>query len=93
MYLSSHWDGFPLGLGLVVEDKPTELSCAYSTLLQPATLDSQPIGGHRPSDSHAASPNYNAGLNPGNGETRERSGEGAGRGAANPGPEVVEETK
>ena len=22
------WDGFPLGLGLVVEDKPTELSCS-----------------------------------------------------------------
>ena len=26
MCLSRHWDGFPLGLGLVVEDKPTELS-------------------------------------------------------------------
>ena len=29
MCLSRHWDGFPLGLGLVVEDKPTELSCMY----------------------------------------------------------------
>ena len=26
-----HWDGFPLGLGLVVEDKPTELSCTHYT--------------------------------------------------------------
>ena len=25
--LCRHWDGFPLGLGLFVEDKPTELSC------------------------------------------------------------------
>jgi hypothetical protein len=23
------WDGFPLGLGLAVEDKPTEFSCIY----------------------------------------------------------------
>jgi hypothetical protein len=25
--LSGQWDGFPLGLGLVVEDKLTEFSC------------------------------------------------------------------
>ena len=25
-------DGCPLGLGLVVEDKPTEFSCSYSSL-------------------------------------------------------------
>ena len=27
VYLSRLWDGFPLGLGLVMEDRPTELSC------------------------------------------------------------------
>ena len=59
-----------------------------------ATQDSQPAGGSRPTDSQAASPNYIAGLNPGNGETRDQGGEGARRGGANPGePEVVEETK
>lgn len=62
--------------------------------LQTVTQDSQAAGGSRPTDSQAASPNYNVGQsNPGNGETRDRIGEGAGRGAANPGPEVVEETK
>ena len=61
---------------------------------QTVTQDSQPAGGSRPTDSQAASPNYNVGQNPGNGETRDQSGEGARRGAANPGePEVVEETK
>ena len=32
MCLTRHWDGFPLGLGLVVEDKPTELSCDMYSL-------------------------------------------------------------
>ena len=58
--------------------------------LQIVTQDSQPAGVGRPTESQAASPNYNVGQgNPGNGETRERGGEGAGRGAANPGPEVL----
>ena len=61
---------------------------------QTVPQDSQPAGSSRPMDSQAAPPNYNVGQgNPGNGETRDRGGEGAGRGAANPGPEVVEETK
>lgn len=63
--------------------------------LRPKTVtqDSQAAGGSRPNDSQAASPNYNIGLNPGNGETRDQSGEGANRGTARSGPEVVEETK
>ena len=27
--MDRQWDGYPLGLGLVVEDKPIEFSCSY----------------------------------------------------------------
>ena len=27
VYVQHIWDGFPLGLGVVIEDRPTELSC------------------------------------------------------------------